>query len=465
MRSGEKEHFGFAGLLQYVQTFEKARRSNQVKFFAELMPLLEESKRVERHLDRESARRFNVFKYVRTDELGLSQIIAELLDPSAEHGQGHTLLVKMLEAMPETRHLAGKIAATDANPFRVTTERPTSDGRRIDVSVEIPTESGRFCLAFENKPYAGDQRCQIPSYLSFLNQQGYEDGFLLVWVPPTPREPSEWGFPKKKRAKWEGRFRVVPYIGGDYSLEDWFQSCCRAIDAQRLKWFLRQAQEFCRQQFGVSNLNTDAETLEIRQYLLENPDLLQAAYAVHEAWPMILDETCEGFLRHLREKVEARLRNEHSDYADRLNVRYEYGGSKPGSNFLFVGIKDRPPYEIGIQAQDKGPNNWIWGVRAPRPYPEMSASEQEICDRFGQDLKADGLGLGIVKDPPWAWPQYEYLPRYRNWTPLVRNLHEETNKDGGPVTEFITVKLLDVAAIAISAIDRIDSAHQAESER
>lgn len=283
MRSGEKEHFGFAGLLQHVQTFEEARRSDQVRFFAELTPLLEESKRVERHLDRESARRFNVFKYVRTDELGLSQIIAELLDPSAEHGQGHTLLVKMLEAMPETRHLASNIAATDANPVRVTTERPTSDGRRIDVSVEIPTASGRFCLAFENKPYAGDQPCQIPSYLSFLNQQGYEDGFLLVWVPPTPREPSEWGFPTEKRAKWEGRFRVVPYFGGDYSLEDWFRSCRRATNAQRLKWFLRQAQEFCRQQFGAPNLNTDAETLVIRQYLLENPNLLQAAYAVHEA--------------------------------------------------------------------------------------------------------------------------------------------------------------------------------------
>lgn len=92
-------------------------------------------------------------------------------------------------------------------------------------------------------------------------------------------------------------------------------------------------------------------------------------------------------MRHLREKVKVLLGNEFSDCADRLKVRYEYGGTKPSSNFLFVSFKDRPPYEIGIQSQDKGPNNWIWGVRAPQPYPEMSASEQEICDRFGQDLK------------------------------------------------------------------------------
>ena len=46
----------------------------------------------ERRRDRHLAHRFNVFRYLSQDELGLSRIIADLLDPTAEHGQGASFL-------------------------------------------------------------------------------------------------------------------------------------------------------------------------------------------------------------------------------------------------------------------------------------------------------------------------------------------------------------------------------------
>ena len=42
---------------------------------------------VERELDRLLARSFSALDYLRTDELGLSRIIGDLLDPSDSHGQ------------------------------------------------------------------------------------------------------------------------------------------------------------------------------------------------------------------------------------------------------------------------------------------------------------------------------------------------------------------------------------------
>ena len=39
-------------------------------------------------LDRHLAHRFNVFRYLRTDELGLSRVIADLLDPGVGHFAG-----------------------------------------------------------------------------------------------------------------------------------------------------------------------------------------------------------------------------------------------------------------------------------------------------------------------------------------------------------------------------------------
>ena len=434
----------------------------------QLAPRLQAVRRVERELDRHLARRFSVFRYVRTDELGLSRIIADLLDPSAEHGQGQAMLEAMLKLLPETRHLADSLLTSADNPVRVATERPTPSGRRIDVSVEIPTRTGRFCLAFENKPYAGDQPGQIECYLRFLEGQGYENGFLFVYVPPRDQDPSASSLRPDQRERWGEKFRVMPYVGGDVSLENWFRSCREGSDAGRLYWFLRQAQEFCRQQFGASTVTNDAESLEIRHFLFENPELLQAAHAVHDAWPIVLDEVGGRFLRHVRERVEGRLHAVLPEFAGRLQVRHAYGGKKRNSNYLFIGLLDRPQYEVGIQSDARqGPNGWIWGVRAPQAYPNMTAPEKKYCDRLRAALKNGGLSLAIVKDPPWEWPQYEYLPRYRDWALLVPNLHREVEDVGGdcPVTTYYVDGLLDLARDVVPVLDRTELADRADSDR
>ena len=51
------------------------------RFFAELVPRLDSARVLERELDRKLAHRFNVLDYLRDDELGLSRIIADLLNP------------------------------------------------------------------------------------------------------------------------------------------------------------------------------------------------------------------------------------------------------------------------------------------------------------------------------------------------------------------------------------------------
>ena len=142
---------------------------------------------------------FNVFKYLREDELGLSRIIADLLDPTAEHGQGASFLEAILDALPETRGRFGKLRPTapTSDPIRVRTERRTMKGRFIDITVDIPSAEGRFCLAFENKPYAHDLDDQLKAYLEYLGDpKRYGRRFLLVYLPPVHREPDETSLPQ-----------------------------------------------------------------------------------------------------------------------------------------------------------------------------------------------------------------------------------------------------------------------------
>ena len=66
------------------------------RFFAELVPRLEMARDLERKLGRKLAHRFNNLDYLRDDELGLSRIIADLLNPKASHGQGVLFLQTLL---------------------------------------------------------------------------------------------------------------------------------------------------------------------------------------------------------------------------------------------------------------------------------------------------------------------------------------------------------------------------------
>ena len=91
----------FVRLMGSVEDIRKRRQRENVRLLQELTPHVRAARTVERELDRHLARRFKVFRYLRDDELGLSRIIADLLDPAAEHGQGTSFLEVMLELLPE----------------------------------------------------------------------------------------------------------------------------------------------------------------------------------------------------------------------------------------------------------------------------------------------------------------------------------------------------------------------------
>lgn len=135
------------------------------RFVDELAPRLETARALERQLDAHLARRFNVFDYLRRDELGLSRIVADLLNPEGKHGQGASFLKLLLDGCDL------QTASPEARTVEVEVEKAIPDNRRLDICVRI----GGFCLAIENKPYAGDQPDQFRDYLEWLRDQHFEN--------------------------------------------------------------------------------------------------------------------------------------------------------------------------------------------------------------------------------------------------------------------------------------------------
>ena len=460
-------------LLGSVDAARHTRREQRERLLLELVPKLEAARAKERELDRRFARRFNVFKYLRTDELGLSRLIADLLDPDHEHGQGPVFLNAMLDVLSETyeetRPPFDELRAMAATTTEVVTERRIPNGF-IDITVDIRSDDGTFCLAFENKPYADDGYRQLAKYLQYLDDdERYGTRFLLVYLPPYNREPDEIALPPEDREHWRdrGQFRVMPYSGDKVSLEGWFAACCELCEAERLRPYLEDAQSFCRHRFGGRIMTTDSETHAIRRHLFDDASRMHAALAVHDAWPAVRAEVCERFLEQLHQKVEKGLRKEFPDVSDFHVQRRSYKGGKKHPYSLRItrdawimydgaATSTRGRSAIKFVSHSGEPNGWHWGVICPKSRSEMTEAEKKRRVALEAMLSDHDLSLA-GGDHDW-WLQWEYVPRHTNWDPLAPDLAEECEEGGGTITDYFVNGLLRIARLAIPAIDEVETA-------
>ena len=338
LRAMQTEAF-FSGVKRRLDDAHRDRYSEVARLFTEVAPRLASAKRLDRELDQHLARRFNVFDFIRTDELGLSRVIADLLNPTGSHGQGTLFLRKFLRLLPQSRSLTA-LAMLDHSQVSVTLEHLIPKQRRIDIVVDISgsENQSRWVLAFENKPYADDQENQVRDYLRHLHRQ-YGHNFLLIYLSPRGEGPSEWSIPSKNLRKcWQDNFAILPYDlrapdeeSDEYhayrlqsSLGGWFQSCRNNCEVERLRWFLGDAIQFCRKTFGDHTMTSKHESKTIRDFLFAHPEHFETALAVHDSWTAIRDEICKKFLERLAERIESDERLQ--TFADDLQVGWNYEG-------------------------------------------------------------------------------------------------------------------------------------------
>ena len=269
------------------------------RFFDELKPRLETARMLESELDAQLARRFNVFDYLRTDELGISRVIADLLNPQGNHGQGTTFL-KLLLA-----RLKCPIASEHLDRANVEVEKAIKDKRRLDIYVRI----GGCCLAIENKPYAGDQRDQIKDYLGWLKDKDQEfENFVLIYLSPQgePPSPESIELPYlKTELDANHSFKIMPYHEAhweddfddyrlDYTLTEWLADCRKNCDVDRLRWFLSEAETFFKRTFGGHTM-AGSESNTAKKFVLASKENWNVALKVGDALTEVKKDVSNRF--------------------------------------------------------------------------------------------------------------------------------------------------------------------------
>jgi hypothetical protein len=236
--------------------------TNQLKtFFEALSNLVRASAEAQRQLDRELATGFSATRLLQPKELRISDIIACLLDPNDNHGQGDIFLSLLIDMFD--------INCSTIDDQRIFVYRERAN---LDVMVEIGSDSSTaFAIGLENKPWAGDGNKQVCRYCTYLEAR-FPGRWWFGYLSGKGLPPSEQSISRKKREEYElaGRFRTIPFarsvpspfvrsaLSGAMSLTDWFERSAEVCVAERVRWFLRDVANYISHDFESLESETQA---------------------------------------------------------------------------------------------------------------------------------------------------------------------------------------------------------------
>ena len=443
-----------------LTSIKQSDQDHYGRFFTALGARMEGARAVERELDRLLARRFNALDYLRTDELGLSRIVGDLLDPGGTHGQGTGFLARFEDLVGPDRWPADQTVRHDDFEVNVLRERNTDGGGRLDISVELRSQGREpACIAFENKPYAADGEAQVADYLEFLRRH-YGGRFLLIYLSGHGGAPSEQSLPEGVCKDGLAIMSFCPraetgeYEEGDplrlpFSLSDWLRECRQICDAERLRWFLGEVETFCHKTFG-GIVTTTSERKEVREFILSSDDNVLTAIAVIEAWPETRDEVVKRFLEVLRDRIAGEL----GSIKD-LRTGSGLSGHRGPKNGVWVFRKAWSEAGGAVPVvslrHERDANDWFLGVGLDSD-TDGTDSEDSLRERLRERLGADTALRGTTDSQSWPW--YRYLEDHGDWRPLLARLHRES-QDPGDLTTFFGRQFVEAAERAIPIIDEV----------
>ncbi len=462
-------------------TLKKSIHNIENFFFAQISSSIKYSSLLDSELNRRLAHRFNIFDFLRygqerLPEERLSKIIAFLLDPLESHGQKTFFLRRFLEFIEEGKNWNHIVRQT----IRVETEHMTSDGRRIDIYVQINEGEKPFVLAIENKPYAEDQYRQVIDYLNYLSAKSSD--FLLIYLSSNGQGPSMLSYPADERGKWEKKFEVVAYAkaGKDdgesqnaeikpssethqdeefqnvKELTAWLQICKEKCEVDKLRWFLSDAANFCIDTFGNQNSQKDLEANIVQSFLLENPEFLKIARKVNKAWPDVVNQISEDYFSLFAETIKARFSDQKG-----IKIVNRFGLKDDGWIYLRLYREEWLQCEAGATDQHNitegrfciqfendrkyRPYMWYVSVRSPLKKDCLSENDKIRFDDIAQHIAGRQNGW----HPAWKYVDEEKW----NWERFLKELLEETTAQEGELLKYYVDFFLDFANYAIPVLD------------
>ncbi|PLT23646.1 hypothetical protein CXF62_00780 [Psychrobacter sp. MES7-P7E] len=209
---------------------------------------------------------FSTFEYISTDELGLSRILAALLDPKGSHAQQESFLRLFVEhCLPviyqdyNWQIFFNNLEKTEVFLEEVTGKSNTQ--RRMDIYLRCQVGDESYGICIENKPYAADQSNQLIDYYHELKERGHSSRHI-VYLNEYNGTPDEKSVDARVLEKWKkdkeySHLRFSDLIG-------WLKACQVECQNHSVSEFIAQLTKFIQKQFmGIEDMNEDNAILDI----------------------------------------------------------------------------------------------------------------------------------------------------------------------------------------------------------
>ncbi|MDR3154799.1 MAG: PD-(D/E)XK nuclease family protein [Deltaproteobacteria bacterium] len=209
------------------------------------------AERAQLEIDKALAPRFSVMDYISPDEMKISAILADLLDPHGSHGQQTLFLESFLQRVSaqlteDTRLELYRLPETgvyrEAATYKIENVR-----RRIDIVMVNPG----WVVGIENKPWANEQEDQLKDYRTHLEKAYPGKPVHIVYLPGDCS--------RAKSDKTDGKTTIT--IGYNWSevccgaeskafhLSDWLEETILDCNVDKIRHFLKDFLQWINREF------------------------------------------------------------------------------------------------------------------------------------------------------------------------------------------------------------------------
>lgn len=245
---------------------------------------------------KEEAPDFNLVRFLRNDEDGLSDLLAHLLDPRADHGQGDALLRLFIDRwLPDWRLADPALRVAVQREYRT---RHLGRNRFIDLVILFGDQG---ILAIESKLWnAVDQDQQVADYLteiSRINGRGLHR--LMYLTQGSGKRPTDNSISEESRPKHEVDGSLL-YVSA-LELAQWLDDCVDACKPPRVRELLRDFAHYLR--VDLQGGTSMTEQRAIVNFATGDVESLHAALEIVAAGEAIKTKLLDDFVSKLNQRL------------------------------------------------------------------------------------------------------------------------------------------------------------------
>ncbi|MGF6147389.1 Uncharacterised protein [Kingella potus] len=336
------------------------------------------------------ANRFNPFRFMETDETGLSRILAFLLDSNEAHGQRDLFVRSFLQYLQLPEFLAYE-------KISVTTEKPLKNSaRRHDIFLEAFI-GGRpvWVMSIENKLRgASDQLHQMKDYWADLQSYKAENPDIYCYILYLPAQESHPTEESMKKADWlELQINQQAKIFSVRDMLRWLEQT--PIVAPSIQNFINQFKQFLSEEIMGLSSNSN----ELITKIISDPDMLLAATTISGNTEELYEQLLQILDKQLQDKWE-------KECADLIAKGWKYDREGNFSNrYLYIGFNAPESEHFGIGIEFN--HNWfqdayygVWAHKENIDIDKYQALQEKFAD-FISHSKQTKWWLG------WTWLEGE----------------------------------------------------------